>query len=38
MTKLLGASLHQYWDDGTSRPRGIRYQDRTVNPGFRFKL
>ncbi|WP_233840860.1 TonB-dependent receptor [Dyella sp. 2HG41-7] len=38
MTNLLGANLHQYWGDGTSRPRDIRYQDRTVSLGFRFKL
>jgi iron complex outermembrane recepter protein len=37
-TNLLGANLHQYWGDGTSRPRDIRYQDRTVSLGFRFKL
>lgn len=37
-TNLLGADLHQYWGDGTSRPRDIRYQDRTVGLGLRFKL
>jgi len=37
-TNLLGANLHEYWGDGTSRPRDIRYQDRTASLGFRFKL
>ncbi|RDS79450.1 TonB-dependent receptor [Dyella monticola] len=38
MTNLLGADLHEYWGDGTTRPRDIRFQDRTVSLGFRFKL
>ena len=37
-TNLFGADLHQYWGDGNSRPRDIRYQDRTVGLGLRFKL
>ncbi|HEV2620988.1 MAG TPA: TonB-dependent receptor [Frateuria sp.] len=37
-TNLTGQDLHQYWGDGTSRPRDIRYQDRTVGVGVRFKL
>jgi iron complex outermembrane receptor protein len=37
-TNLLGADLHEYWGDGDTRPRDIRFQDRTVSLGFRFKL
>ena len=37
-TNLLGNDLHQYWGGGTTRPRDIRFQDRTVGLGFRFKL
>jgi len=37
-TNLFGAVLHQYWGDGTSRPRDIRYTDRTVGLGLRFKM
>ena len=37
-TNLLHNDLHQYWGDGTSRPRDIRYQDRTVGLGVRFQL
>jgi len=37
-TNLTGEDLHQYWGDGTTRPRDIRYQDRTVGLGVRFKL
>ncbi|WP_249352242.1 MULTISPECIES: TonB-dependent receptor [unclassified Rudaea] len=37
-TNLFGANLHQYWGDGDTRPRDIRYQDRTVALGLRFKL
>jgi len=37
-TNILGAHLHQYWGDGNSRPRDIRYQDRTLGLGVRFKL
>ncbi|WP_243042798.1 TonB-dependent receptor [Dyella sedimenti] len=37
-TNILGANLHQYWGDGDSRPRDIRYQDRTVGLGVRFKM
>lgn len=37
-TNLLGEDLYQYWGDGTTRPRDIRFQDRTVGFGFRFKL
>ena len=37
-TNLLGNDLHQFWGDGNSRPRDIRYQDRTVGLGVRFKM
>jgi TonB-dependent receptor len=37
-TNLTGQDLHQYWGDGNTRPRDIRYQDRTVGLGVRFKL
>lgn len=37
-TNLLHNSLHQYWGDGDSRPRDIRYQDHSVALGVRFKL
>lgn len=37
-TNLLGADLHEYWGDGDTRPRDIRFQDRTISLGFRFKL
>jgi TonB-dependent receptor len=37
-TNLLGENLHQYWGSGNTRPRDIRFQDRTVGLGFRFKL
>ncbi|GAB2538814.1 TonB-dependent receptor [Rhodanobacter koreensis] len=37
-TNLLGNDLHQYWGDGTTRPRDIRYQDRTIGLGIRLKL
>lgn len=37
-TNLTGQNLHQYWGDGTTRPRDIRYQDRTYGLGVRFKL
>lgn len=37
-TNLLGDNLHQYWGDGTTRPRDIRFQDRTYGLGIRFKL
>lgn len=37
-TNLLGENLHQYWGGGDSRPRDIRFQDKTVGLGFRFKL
>ena len=37
-TNIFGANLHQYWGDGDSRPRDIRYQDRTVGLGVRFKM
>jgi TonB-dependent receptor len=37
-TNLLHSDLHQYWGSGTTRPRDIRYQDRTVGVGVRFKL
>jgi iron complex outermembrane recepter protein len=37
-TNILGANLHQYFGDGTSRPRDIRYQDRSVGVGIRLKL
>ncbi len=35
---LTGADLHQYWGDGYTRPRDIRYQDKTYALGLRFKL
>jgi len=37
-TNILGADLHQYWGDGNSRPRDVRYQDRTYGLGVRFKM
>lgn len=37
-TNILGADLHQYWGDGNTRPRDIRYQDRTVGLGVRLKM
>jgi TonB-dependent receptor len=37
-TNLLGNNLHQYWGDGDTRPRDIRYQDRTIGLGIRLKL
>lgn len=37
-TNIFGANLHQWWGDGTTRPRDIRYQDRTVGLGVRFKM
>lgn len=37
-TNILGANLHQFFGDGTTRPRDIRYQDRTVGVGLRLKL
>ncbi|TAN03411.1 MAG: TonB-dependent receptor [Rhodanobacteraceae bacterium] len=37
-TNLFGAVLHQYWGSGESRPRDIRYTDRTVGLGIRFKM
>ena len=37
-TNILGANLHQYWGDGDTRPRDIRYQDRTYGLGVRFKM
>ncbi len=37
-TNLLGEDLHQFWGDGNTRPRDIRYQDRTVGLGIRLKL
>jgi iron complex outermembrane recepter protein len=37
-TNLTGEDLHQYWGNGTSRPRDIRYQDRTIGLGIRLKL
>jgi len=37
-TNLLGNNLHQFWGSGDTRPRDIRYQDKTVAMGFRFKL
>lgn len=35
---LTGENLHQYWGDGYTRPRDIRYQDRTYSLGVRLKL
>lgn len=37
-SNLTGANLHQYWGSGTTRPRDIRYQDRTYALGVRFKM
>ncbi|WMJ68234.1 TonB-dependent receptor [Stenotrophomonas sp. 24(2023)] len=37
-TNLLGNNLHQYWGSGNSRPRDIRFQDKTLAMGVRFKL
>lgn len=37
-TNILGNDLHQFWGGGTTRPRDIRFQDRTVGVGIRFKL
>lgn len=37
-TNLFGANLHEYWGDGNTRPRDVRYQDRTEGVGIRFKL
>ena len=37
-SNLTGANLHQFWGDGNTRPRDIRYQDRTVGLGLRLKL
>ncbi|HEX7916729.1 TonB-dependent receptor [Rudaea sp.] len=37
-SNILGANLHQFWGDGDTRPRDIRYQDRTVGLGLRLKL
>ncbi|MFT3790197.1 MAG: TonB-dependent receptor [Rudaea sp.] len=37
-SNILGADLHQFWGDGDTRPRDIRYQDRTVGLGLRVKL
>jgi len=37
-TNIFGANLHQYWGDGDTRPRDIRYQDKTLGVGVRVKL
>ncbi len=37
-TNLLGNNLHQFWGDGDTRPRDIRFQDKTIALGLRFKL
>ncbi|MET1024863.1 MAG: TonB-dependent receptor [Pseudoxanthomonas sp.] len=37
-TNLLGNDFHQYWGEGTTRPRDIRFQDKTFGLGVRFKL
>jgi len=37
-TNLLGENLHQFWGDGSTRPRDIRFQDQTFGLGIRFKL
>ncbi|HZX76901.1 TonB-dependent receptor [Lysobacter sp.] len=37
-TNLLGENLHQFWGDGDTRPRDIRFQDQTIGLGYRFKL
>jgi TonB-dependent receptor len=37
-SNILGENLHQFWGDGITRPRDIRYQDRTIGLGVRVKL
>lgn len=37
-TNILGGVLHQFWGAGSTRPRDIRYTDRTVGVGLRFKM
>jgi TonB-dependent receptor len=37
-SNIFGANLHQYWGDGDTRPRDIRYQDRSIGLGARLKL
>ncbi|MBN6151007.1 TonB-dependent receptor [Xanthomonas sp. AmX2] len=37
-TNLLDDNFHQYWGSGTSRPRDIRFQDKTFGLGVRLKL
>ncbi len=37
-TNLLGNNLHQFWGNGDTRPRDIRFQDKTIALGLRFKL
>jgi iron complex outermembrane recepter protein len=37
-TNIFGANFHNYFGDGTTRPRDIRYQDRTLGVGLRLKL
>ncbi|HBK46053.1 MAG TPA: TonB-dependent receptor, partial [Xanthomonadaceae bacterium] len=37
-TNLLNNNLHQYWGSGTTRPRDIRFQDKTFGIGVRVKL
>lgn len=34
-TNITGEEFHQYWGDGNSRPRDIRYTDRTIGVGVR---
>lgn len=37
-TNLLGKDFHQYAGPGTGMPQDVRYQDRSVGLGVRFKL
>jgi len=37
-TNLLGNNLYQYWGSGHTRPRDIRFQDRTFSLGVRVRL
>ena len=37
-TNLLDKNFHSYWGSGETRPRDIRYQDKTFGLGVRFKL
>lgn len=37
-TNLRDDNFRQHWGSGTSRPRDIRFQDRTFGLGVRLKL